>query len=370
MKRNLFFSLAILLTGLVAQAQTPATTNIGRGRYPAVYPDGRVEFQIKAPEVQNLQVDLGRRYPMTKDDQGVWHVTTDPQGPGIHYYSLIVDGLSVADPASESFYGCGRMMSCVEIPYAQDGDRYALKDVPHGCVRTQYYFSKVTNSWRRMFVYTPAGYDTNKGKRYPVLYIMHGGGEDARGWVQQGRMDVILDNLAAEGRACPMIAVSFDANVGGYEPVEKEIMENVVPFVDANYRTVKDADSRALSGLSMGGIFTLFTGIPHYDTFHYLGVFSSGWFSGRNPMMGTANDSENSYTFLNDHLADFNNKVRLFWISQGGKEDIAYQNCQIMRSRLDKIGVKYQYYESAGGGHTWPVWREDIYLFAQKLFKK
>ena len=368
MKKYLLFLLCTIFCGAMS-AQVPAETNVSKGKYPAILPDNRVEFHVKAPNALKVQVDLGKQYDLTKDNDGEWSVVTEPQGSGIHYYSLIIDGVSVADPASESFYGCSKMMSCIEIPYSKGENQYEVANVPHGDVRTKYYFSTTTNSWRKMYIYTPAGYDKKISKKYPVLYIMHGGGEDARGWVQQGRMDIILDNLIAAGKALPMLAVSFDANVGGYAGIEKEIMKNVVPFVESNYRVDATPDKRALSGLSMGGIFTLYVGIPHNDFFHYLGVFSSGWFSQKNSFFGNGDEAEASYAYLKSNEATFNKNMKLFWISIGGKEDIAFNNCQIMRNKFDGIGIKYEFYDSQKGGHTWPVWRNDLYLFAPRLFK-
>lgn len=368
MKRNILMLFCMLLCGMLC-GQTPAVTNIGRNKYPAILPDSRIEFQVKAPEAMKVQIDFGRKYDMTKNADGVWRVITEPCGPGIHYYSLVIDGVAVADPASESFYGCGRMMSCVEVPYPDGGKQYEVSDVPHGDVRTKYYYSTTTNSWRKMYIYAPAGYDINTDEKYPVLYIMHGGGEDARGWIQQGRTDIIMDNLIAGNKAEPMLVVSFDANVGGYDGIEKEIMENVVPFIESNYRVYTTPDKRALAGLSMGGIFTLYAGIPRTDIFNYLGVFSSGWIASGAPFMGSGSEAENSYAYLKANKEKVNNNLKLFWIAMGGKEDIAYNNCNIMMKRFDEIGIKYTYYESAGGGHTWPVWREDLYLFAPQLFK-
>jgi enterochelin esterase-like enzyme len=371
MKRNFLLACTMLMVS-ASMAQTPATTNVPNAKFPAIYPDNSVEFRIKAPEAQKITVDLGQKYDMTKGEDGVWSVKTGPQSSGIHYYSLIVDGVSVSDPASETFYGCSRMMSCIEIPY-KNAPQYEVKNVPHGDIRTVRYFSTVTNSWRQMYIYTPAGYDKDLNKKYPVIYIMHGGGEDARGWVCQGRSDLILDNLAAEGKAPKMILVSFDANVGGFGkngPVEDEIMKNVVPFVEKNYRAIPLASKRALAGLSMGGIFTLQVGLPRSNFFGYLGVFSSGFFAGRNPFGGNGdNMAENSYKYLEQNKDMFNKNMKLFWIGIGGKSDIAYQNNEIMRNRLDKIGIKYTYFDHQEGGHTWPVWREDLYMFAQKIFK-
>jgi enterochelin esterase-like enzyme len=150
---------------------------------------------------------------MARDTGGYWTVTTDSIGEGFHYYSLLLDGVAVADPASETFYGMGRMASGIEIPFA-GGDYYALKDVPHGDIRIINYYSTVTSSWRQLYIYTPPGYDANTSEKYPVLYILHGGGEDERGWATQGKTDLILDNLIAEGKAKPMLVVMPDANIG------------------------------------------------------------------------------------------------------------------------------------------------------------
>lgn len=367
--KELFFSVLCLMCAGVGMAQVPAETNIDKSGYPMVLPDNRIEFRIKAPTAQSVQIDLGRKYDMTKDAGGVWSVTTDVQGSGIHYYSLIVDGVSVADPASESFYGCSRMMSCIEVPYAPGDNRFEVRDVKHGDVRTVRYFSKVTGKWRVMYVYTPAGYDNSTENRYPVLYIMHGGGEDARGWVQQGRTDIIMDNLIADGLAVPMLVVSFDANVGGFDHVNSEILDNVVPFIEKTFRVDARADRRALSGLSMGGMYTLYTGVPNTDKFHYLGVFSSGWFAQQSSFMNTTAERDANYSYMGKNASYINANLKKFWIAMGGHEDIAYANCQIMMQRMKQMGVKFDYYESAGGGHTWPVWREDLYLFSQMLFK-
>ena len=351
-----------------AVAQTPATTNIQGSKYPAIYPDNTIEFQLRAPEAQKVQVDIcGKKYDMTKNADGVWSGKTERIVSGIQYYSLIVDGVSVNDPGSETFFGCGRMMSCVEVPYLDDGKQYQIQDVPHGCIRTENYFSSVTKSWRTMYVYTPAGYDKDTNKKYPVFYIIHGGGEDCRGWVNQGRGNIILDNLAAEGKAVPMILVSLDANVDGYDDIEKEIMDNIVPFVEKNYRVDARPQMRALAGLSMGGLYTMHVGMPHNDFFNYLGVFSSGWFA--NNRGGDNDPGTKCYKYLEANKDQFNKNIKLLWLSQGSPTDIAYNNCKVMMQKFDTMGIKYEFYDSKEGGHTWPVWREDLYLFAQRLFK-
>jgi enterochelin esterase-like enzyme len=351
---------------------SPASTNIRSASYPQILPDNRVVFRVKAPDAQKVQIDLGKKYDMVKDTSGFWTVTTDSMSRGFHYYSLLIDGLAVADPASETFYGMGRMASGIEIPYA-DGEYYALKNVPHGDIRTKRYYSTVTNSWRRFTVYTPPGYEANTTQKYPVLYLLHGGGEDERGWATQGKTDLILDNLIAGNKARPMLIVMLDGNMGNTGGVvgfnenvlrtfENELKGVVIPFVESNYRAAADAQSRALAGLSMGGLQTLYAGIKNTELFSSLGVFSSGWFA-NNPTL-----SDPQYEFMKNNASKINANLKHLWISMGGKEDIAHENCQVMMKKFDEIGVKYQYSEYAGG-HTWPVWRHDLFEFAQLLFK-
>lgn len=349
----------------------PASSNIRGAKFPRVSEGGHVAFKIKAPEAQKMQIDLGKKYDMVKDKDGVWEVTTEPISEGFHYYSLLIDGVAVADPASESYYGMGRMASGIEIPFPGD-DYYAVKDVPHGEVRMKRYYSSVTNSWRRFFIYTPAGYDVNSNEKYPVLYILHGGGEDERGWANQGKADLILDNLIADKKAKPMLVVMMDGNLGtgglsgfGEESLrlfEKELKQMVIPVVEKNYRAKTEANSRALAGLSMGGLQTLYAGVRNSEMFPYLGVFSSGWWS-TNTTLSTP-----QYEFMNNNNATINNNLKSFWIAMGGEEDIAHKNCKIMLEKFDAIGIKYSYSEHPGG-HTWPVWRHNLFNFAQVLFK-
>src|SRR6186713_44663 len=269
-------------------AGAPAPSNIRNVQYPQITPDSRVIFNIKAPEAKKVQIDLGKKYDLIKDTAGFWKVTTDSISEGFHYYSLLIDGVAVADPASESFYGMGRMASGIEIPFS-GGAYYALRNVPHGDVRIKKYFSKVTNSWRQFYIYTPPGYDNNIHEKYPVLYILHGGGEDERGWSTQGKTDLILDNLIAENKVKPMLVVMPDGNFGSgglpgfnenvLRSFENELKQSLIPFVEKNYRAETDAKNRALAGLSMGGLQTLYAGIKNTNMFSYLGVFSSGWFA-------------------------------------------------------------------------------------------
>ena len=350
---------------------TPAATNVRSSKYPQIMPDGRAVFQIKAPDAQKVQLDLVRKYDMVKSSDGIWSVTTDSLSEGIHYYSLIIDGLAVCDPSSEAFYGMGRMASCIEVPFKGDG-YYALKDIPHGEIRIKRYYSEVTRSWRRFFIYTPADYDVNTSEKYPVLYLLHGGGEDERGWAEQGKTDIILDNLIAEKKAKPMLIVMMDGNfptVGNLfgenmlKAFTAELKQSVIPFVEKTFRAETDSKNRALAGLSMGGIQTLYTGINNTGLFSYLGVFSSGWIQSMQEDLANA-----QYNFMSKNSDKINTDLKQFWISMGGPEDIAYKNCKIMLSKFDGMNIKYTYSEYPGG-HTWPVWRNNLFNFAQQLFK-
>lgn len=350
---------------------TPASTNTRSAKYPQILPDSRVVFRVKAPDAQKVQIDLKKKYELAKDTGGYWIATTDSISEGFHYYSLLIDGVAVADPASETFYGMGRMASGIEIPFHGD-DYYSLKEVPHGDIRIKKYYSAVTRSWRQFYIYTPPGYDENVSERYPVLYILHGGGEDERGWATQGKTDIILDNLIAENKAKPMLVVMPDGNMGtgglaGFNEnvlraFENELKQSVIPFVEKSYRTETNANNRALAGLSMGGLQTLYAGIKNTNMFSWLGVFSSGWFGNRPEL------SNPQYDFMKANTAVINSNLKSLWVSMGGKEDIAYNNCKIMLSKFDEMNIKHQYSEYPGG-HTWPVWRNNLYNFAQLLFK-
>lgn len=343
-------------------------TNVRRAKYPQITSDSRAIFRIKAPEAQKVQIDLGRKYDMSKNAEGEWQVVTDSLGEGFHYYSLLIDGVAVADPASETFFGMGRMASGIEIPF-KGGDYYAVKDVPHGDLRIKRYYSSVTKDWRRFYIYTPADYDVNVNEKYPVLYLLHGGGEDERGWATQGKADLIMDNLIAAGNAKPMLVVMLDGNMpsagfddGFLRAFESELKQSVIPFVEQNYRVKSDAGSRALAGLSMGGMQTLYAGLYNTQLFSYLGVFSSGWL----PNQNAASDAQ--YNYISKHKLDIDNQLKLLWIAMGGKEDIAYANCQTMLNRFNELQLKYIYSEYPGG-HSWPVWRNNLFNFASLLFK-
>jgi enterochelin esterase-like enzyme len=373
-KRNLYMFSQLIFKNIDVEAvsktvvyERSAETNVRGARYPVILEDSRVIFKLNAPEAKSVKVDIGKKYEMVKNEEGVWEVTTDSISEGFHYYSLLIDGVSVADPASESFYGMSRNASGIEIPFRGD-DIYAVKNVPHGDIRMKRYYSTVFNTWKRFYIYTPAGYDENATTKYPVLYLLHGGGEDERGWGEQGKTDLIMDNLLAAHKAKPMLIVMVDGNAPGvginstyYELFRSEMKGCVIPFVEKNYKADGSASMRALAGLSMGGLQTLHAGIFDSQLFPYMGVFSSGWFQ-------TSTNTNDDFEFLKTNVETFKANNKLLWIAIGGKEDIAYKNCQNMLGKFDNLGVKYAYSEYPGG-HTWPVWRNNLYKFAQLLFR-
>ena len=364
--------LAALLTAVCC------TEMAAQERGPKVLSDNKVAFTLRAPEAQKVQVDIGGvKYDMTKGEGGLWSATTNPQVPGFHYYSLIIDGVSVADPASPSYFGCGRWSSAIDIPEAGMDD-FEVQAVPHGEVRTVHYFSNVEQAWRPLMVYTPAGYDEGKTD-YPVVYIQHGGGEDHRGWMEQGRTAQIIDNLIAAGKAVPMIVVSSNSNVrslsgglggGGYswqgmQTFRTELLENVIPFVEKNYRVKKDRKSRAMCGLSMGGGQSFYIGLRDPEVFANVGVFSTGMFGG---IRGAVNfDLEKEVPGILTDTKTFNQQFDVFFVSCGEQDPrIEYTRNIVKTMRDGGVEVKFNSYP---GDHEWQVWRKSLHEFAQYLFK-
>ena len=352
-------------------------TNINRTSYPRVLADNSVMFHVNAPQAQNVQIDLGgTKYDMKKSASGAWTLTTKPQVPGFHYYSLIIDGVSVSDPASQTFYGCSRWSSAIEVKETGMAD-FEIQQVPHGEVRTVHYYSKVEETWRPLLIYTPAGYDEGK-QSYPVVYIQHGGGEDHRGWMEQGRTAQIMDNLIAAGKAVPMIVVSANSNVrsrnggmgGGYswqgmQTFRSELIDNVIPFVEKNFRVKKDRKNRAMCGLSMGGGQSFYIGLRDPDVFANVGVFSTGMFGG---ISGASNfDLEAEVPGMLTDTKTFNNQFDVFFISCGEQDPrIEYTRSIVKKMRDSGVNVRFSSYL---GDHEWQVWRKSLHEFVQYLFK-
>ncbi|WP_303919263.1 alpha/beta hydrolase-fold protein [Draconibacterium sediminis] len=378
--KNIFLIAALFISGIcvaqdVVEDFQPSSVNQPGKQYPQVNSEGRVRAQILAPEANNVRLDIGGvKYEMVKDENGVWTGESEPQDVGFHYYQLNVDGASVPDPGTKYFYGAGRWGSGIEIP-AEDEDIYALKDVPHGLVSEQTYFSEITQSFRRCFVYTPAEYAENPEKRYPVLYLQHGSFEDETGWPGQGHANRILDNLIAANKAVPMIIVMDNGYAykpqpsGGGRPamVFEEVMLNeIIPMIDKRFRTIADREHRAIAGLSMGANQTMRICMNNLDKFAYYGGFS-----------GTSNypssDEINVETFLNGAFKNgksVNEQLKVFWLGLGTKEPEPFPgSVGAFRNMLEKQGIDYVYYESPETAHEWQTWRRSLHQYAQLLFK-
>ncbi len=384
----------------------PNVLNIPGAPYPCVYPDNRVTFRVVAPDAQKVRVRLGQGFDMSKETDGLWYVTTTPQVVGFHYYTLSIDGAVVADPATRTFFGSGFYNSAIEIPEPEaDGDYYSLKDVPRGVVRQRWYQSKVTGNWRRAYIYTPPDYDTNTKAKYPVLYLLHGWGENEQGWHVQGHVDVIMDNLIAEKKAKPMIIVMDNLNAvrpgesaalyhargaitqavaepppppgaasagraggpgrGGRGPMASNVftemmLTDLIPMVERTYRAASGRENRAMAGLSMGGAQTFGTALSHLDKFAYIGGFS-GSGGGRG---GFDPKTSNGGVFAD--AATFNKKVKVLFLGIGSAEG---PGTKTFSEQLTQAGIKNIYYESPGTAHEWLTWRRSFKEFAPLLFR-
>ena len=400
MKKAAIF-LALLTSGL-CWAQPPAdckpsSLNIPGAPYPCVFPDHRAMFRVAAADAQKLRVRVGAGFDMTKAGDGLWYATTTPLVEGFHYYTIAIDGSTVSDPATATFFGGGQWNSAIEIP-AADADFYSHKDVPHGVVRDQWYFSTVTQQWRRAMIYTPPDYDTRVKARYPVLYLLHGWGENELGWTIQGHVDEIMDNLIAAGKAKPMIIVMDNLNAvkpgedgslynapgvltqavppppppPGAPPARppfhlsttfSEMMfADLIPMVEKNYRVAPGRDNRAMAGLSMGGMQTFTTGLQNLDKFAYLGGFSGNCGS----FGGAAFDPKTTCGGAFADAAAFNSKVKLLFLSTGSVEGPRVKQ---FSDALTQAGIHNVYFESPGTAHEWLSWRRALYDFAPRLFR-
>ena len=370
-----FMSMGALMAQTPAEG-IPAETNVPGAEYPCVDASSRATFKIKAPEAQNVQVDIcGKKWPMVKGEDGVWSVTTDPLVVGFHYYFILVDGVAVNDPNSETFYGCGKMASGIEIPESKEVAAYYTynKDIAHGQIRECKYYSIIEGQERRCFVYTPAGYDTDVTKRYPVLYLQHGMGEDERGWSQQGKLANIIDNQIAAGKCVPMIVVMDYGNCGyifGSKPKESReafgasftpiLLNEIIPYIDRTFRTLTDRDHRAMAGLSWGGHQTFQTTLANLDKFSYIGAFSGAIF------LPPQADMKKVYNGVFADAEAFNNQVHALFMGMGSEENMGSKR---ISDALKAVGINNTYYESPGTHHEWLTWRRCLNEFLPLLFK-
>lgn len=382
-------------------------------QYPQLNSERRARFRIEAPTATEVAVSLGRPLTVTKGEDGAWLVVTSTLVEGFHYYQIIVDGARVADPNTRTFFGSSRWMSGIDVP-SDDMDSFAAKDVPHGTVREQNYFSSVSKAWRRCFVYTPPDYDKNPTARYPVLYLQHGAGEDETAWSVQGRTNFILDNLIAEGKAKPMIIVMDNGGGSGlfaaprpgagrggpagnnlvapnatapapgataataaaapaagpgapggrgpggmnFSEFENILLKDIIPMIDSKYRTIADREHRGMAGLSMGGMQTRNIGLSHLDTFSHIGIFSGGTLGDPKAETGPLAKAD-----------EFNRLVKVSFISYGETE----RGSTTLKEYADSLaaaGIKNVHtYISPRTAHEFLTWRRSLREFAPLLFR-
>jgi enterochelin esterase family protein len=363
----------LAVVSVVALAQNAPAPNPGATvKSPEIQSDGSVTFRIYAPAAKEVALrgewmTGNRPLPLVKSENGVWSVTTDPLRPDLYNYMFDVDGVVVADPKN-GLVKTGLNIaasSLVDVP-GPEAAFHALKPVPHGTVHIEWYMSKAIDGMRRMHVYTPPGYDTGTA-RYPVLYLLHGGGDTDVGWIEVGRANLILDNLLAEGKIKPMIVVMPNGHVvidpalrsHNTEKFSNDLLGDVIPLVERKYRAAPGRDGRALAGLSMGGMQALEIGLENIDKFSHLGVFSAG--------VSNAADFQKRHAEVLADTAKLNRDLKLFWIAIG-KSDFLYKNNQTLLSELDTCNVRHTYRESEGG-HTWTNWRLYLSEFAPRLFR-
>ena len=385
------------VTENVTEDFKPASNNQANHQYPMVNSQRMVRAQISAPNATAVGLDIdGKIYSMSKNENGVWTGTSAPQDPGFHYYQLNIDGASVPDPGSMYYYGASRWGSGIEVP-SDDQDFWQVKNVPQGSVNEVFYWSTVTEKMRHCYIYFPNEYYTNPTKKFPVLYLMHGMGENEHGWAEQGHTGQIMDNLIAEKKAVPFIIVidCLDAQVagqqgggmggfggfGGHRPggpvaeaqapqgqggqrrmggfgggfmmggaFQDVLIKDIIPMVEKNYRVIADPQHRAMAGLSMGGMTTHSVTLANPTTFAYVGMFSGGTFS---------------VSELEDN-ADFKKTNKALFMSCGGKENMGVMEAA---ENLKKIGINATGYISEGTAHEWHTWRRSLYQFVQICFK-
>lgn len=355
----LVFGLTLVGTALYAQGQMRPRTPNDTLKSTQVLSDGTVAFRIYAPKATTVSMsgDLAERTPvaMTKNKDGVWEVVMKDIEPGVYRYSFNVDGVSTLDPKSAQAIETYSLLN-----YAPQGDEFfALQNVAHGAVSERYYYSAASHSLRRLHLWTPAGFEKMKEK-LPVFYLIHGGGDNDRGWPQLGAAGLILDNLYATGKIKPMIVVMPDGHIDSDVFVD-DLCENIIPFIESTYNVYTDSAHRALSGLSNGGIQTMNVILKHHEMFDWYLVLSSGWFSGTEAF-------EKNVSKLPALAKDFNKHVKLLMFTQGGPEDIAYKNGQVTVKAFKDSGFRCEYFE-APGGHTWYTWRYNLRDFTPLLFK-
>jgi len=381
MKKLIFILIGVLMAGF-ASAQPgqrrqeeplpegfkPASTNTFLSQYPAVKSEARqAVFRVVAPDANIVQLQMGGKHNMKKDEKGVWWYTTEPLVVGFHYYGILIDSVQVMDRGSEAFFGSNWESSGIEIPEGPEGDYYRFnKDISHGHIRSIHYWSEINGLERHINVYVPAEYEAHPDKKYPVLYLVHGWGEDENGWSVQGHMANIMDGLIASGKSVPMIVVMPSGDIKTNSDVREasgdvtEIyVKNLIPYIDKTFRTYTDRDHRAMAGLSRGGFQTCRTVFPNMDKFAWMGTFS-GFFV-------RDGDVIDAFDGVFKDAEAFNKQMNLFFISTGTEE----RNPKEMVEALKTHGINnIIFHESQGTAHEWLTWRRALNEFAPMLFKE
>ena len=351
-----------------------AETTVPGNEFPKVDKDGRAYFRIQAPEARKVIVDIcSKKYDMQPDGKGGFMAVTDPLPVGFHYYFMNINGVNFIDPATETFFGCNREAGGIEIPEGAEGNYYRPQQgIEHGQVRSIYYYATATQEWRHAMVYTPAEYEKNAKKRYPVLYLQHGMGEDETGWSKQGHMQHIMDNLIASKEAVPMIVVMESGDIkapfrGGDNrqgfseygaSFYKVMTQDLISTIDSKFRTLTDRDHRAMAGLSWGGHQTFDLVLNNLDKFSYLGTFSGAIFG---------LDVKTAYNGVFADADTFNKKIHYMYMNWGSDDFIKSGD---MVKQLRELGIKVDANESKGTGHEWLTWRRGLHEFIPHLFKK
>ena len=413
MKRFFFFlaaSLCVCANAQVKEDFVPSPNNQPGKQYPMVNSERCVRVRVEAPDAQSVKLDIGGvKYDLVKGEDGAWIGESAPQDEGFHYYQLNIDGANVPDPSSLYYYGASRWGSGIDVP-AADQDFYAVKNVPQGQIREIYYWSEVNKAMRHIFVYTPAEYDQNPTKRYPVLYLQHGGGENEYGWPQQGHTAQIMDNLIAEGKCVPFIIVMENGTwamprpqgmgqggpqgqrppmgqrppqgmgqgqrppmgqgqrprggmgmpAGWADGFANALIKDCIPMIDSRFRTIADNKHRAMAGLSMGGMQTKSITVAHPEVFSSLGIFSGGTITVEDCTNNPEFAKGLQLVFVSFGSRELENRVAGFGQGTDPKQET---------EALAKSGVNAHFYVSPGTAHEWQSWRRALYQFAQLLFK-
>lgn len=370
-----YILIIVMLTGSSLYGQGGFPGFFGRTS-PEVHSDRTVTFNLNAPGVSEVHLMFEGdtvHYPMKKDERGRWTVTVGPLKPKIYTYALLVDGLRILDPLNpELQLGTAPGFNLLNVP--GDPPRFdELKDVPHGAVHIRTYYSDVQKKYHKLYVYVPPSYEQDIERKYPVLYLRHGGGGNETSWYNEGAASIIMDNLLAEGKVKPMIIVMTNGNVetgipGGYnnEALQvgaDELFKDVFPVIEKNYRIYTDQQHRAVAGLSMGGGQSFYIGLRNTDKFDWVGVFSTGMFGG---IAEADFDAENTIPGILTNTPSINNNLRLFYISVGEQDPrLNPTNKFVNTLRQHKMDVEYHTFP---GIHEWQVWRMSLQDFLPRLF--